>query len=295
MNTRKNILYRVLFIGIVALIVVSVVVIFYVRDNVTQRQRKNSTASQRSGKLVVHVPLFEHSIDLRTGTGREFWKSIAAVTQGLVYQTTVPPWPHARKSEDELQIRVKAFHNGEKIYIHVEWRDDTEDRATDLTTFFDGVALLFSLTDIPSEHALLMGTEDKVNIWQWKAEQDAAYWLNYETHLPPYSDYYYPFENEEVLIVSRRDANLSAFDLISTGVGSVDIKAHQTISARGVFAEGVWNVVFTRALTAKNVQEDIDFKQGSVYCALAVWNGSLGDRGGRKLISDWVELVITQL
>ncbi len=32
------------------------------------------------------------------------------------------------------------------------------------------------------------------------------------------------------------------------------------------------------------------FDQMERLCAFAVWNGSKGDRGGRKSISDWVDL-----
>ncbi len=274
---------------------VSVVLVFYFKEISTQIHPKNSTTLPKPTKLVVHVPFLKQQIDLNNGIDFEFWRARAGVTQGLVYQTTIPPWPQARKNEDELHITIKAFHNSKAIYIYLAWRDDTEDRVTETNIFSDSSSVMFPLAEQPGPLSLLMGMEGEVNIWQWKADQDAKYWLNYKTERPTYFEYYDPFEEEEVLALFKTYENLSAYDFLSSGLGTLTLKTHQTVAARGVFVEDGWNIVFTRPLERKDVQTDANLKQETFYCAFAVWDGSTGDRGGRKLISDWVEFALTDL
>ncbi len=255
----------------------------------------NSNNIRKPNLSAIPVPLLTRDIDLSDGIDLEFWHTRAGVTQGLVYQTTIPPWPQPRKNEDELHITIKAFHNSQAIYIYLAWKDVTEDRVTATNTFSDSSAVMFPLAAQPGTFSLLMGMEGAVNIWQWKAEQDARYWLNYKTERPTYFEYYDPFEEEEVFALFKKHENFSAYDFLSSGLGTLTLKTHQTVAARGLFVEGEWNVVFTRPLERKDVQTDANFKQERLYCAFAVWNGFTSDRGGRKLISDWVELTLIDL
>jgi DMSO reductase family type II enzyme heme b subunit len=77
-------------------------------------------------------------------------------------------------------------------------------------------------------------------------------------------------------------------------VGTVTLKPTQTVNGRGEYRNGVWRAVFKRSLAAGDPEIDADFAKPGVsqLSAFAVWNGSKGDRGGRKSISDWVDLVL---
>ncbi|HIE28533.1 TPA: hypothetical protein EYP66_14730 [Candidatus Poribacteria bacterium] len=56
---------------------------------------------------------------------------------------------------------------------------------------------------------------------------------------------------------------------------------------------GLWHVVLKRSLNSANPEFDVVFKPGTKrIIAFAVWNGVKSDRGGRKSISDWMELEI---
>jgi DMSO reductase family type II enzyme heme b subunit len=80
--------------------------------------------------------------------------------------------------------------------------------------------------------------------------------------------------------------------LLAIRVGTVTKKPLQNVEGRGIYSDGTWRVVFKRALNAIDAKTDAQFSTGKQLCAFAVWNGSKGDRGGRKSISDWVELEI---
>jgi DMSO reductase family type II enzyme heme b subunit len=65
----------------------------------------------------------------------------------------------------------------------------------------------------------------------------------------------------------------------------------QNVSGRGLWHDGFWNVLFTRDLTSEEPQ-DVRFSGNRpVPVAFAVWNGEQGDRNGRKLVSNWYQLV----
>jgi DMSO reductase family type II enzyme heme b subunit len=52
-----------------------------------------------------------------------------------------------------------------------------------------------------------------------------------------------------------------------------------------------WHVVFKRSLKVQDEKVDVSFEKRR-FVAFAIWNGANGDRGGRKAISNWVELEI---
>jgi len=78
-------------------------------------------------------------------------------------------------------------------------------------------------------------------------------------------------------------------------VGTLSKKQNQNIEGRGIFEEGTWQVVFKRPMDISDPEIDLVLEPGQEkLIAFALWNGSHGDRGGRKSISDWVELNINQ-
>ena len=84
--------------------------------------------------------------------------------------------------------------------------------------------------------------------------------------------------------------SLPSIFCVSIRVGTVTPKETQNIEGRGFWQEGVWRVVIKRSLNATDTDVDAKFNIPKRLCAFAVWNGAKGDRGGRKSISDWVEL-----
>ena len=239
---------------------------------------------------VIEVPFIDKAIDLTKGISNEAWDTIQPKSIDLLYQITVLPWPVAR--DKVVPVIVKAFHNNKDIYFYLSWTDDSEDRILKTNKFSDACAIMFPMDEKAQPHSIMMGFLGRSNIWHWKAIQDIQYWMNELPRTEAYADYYYPFEEEEIFSVSKDIPKSAVKDLLAIRVGTITPKETQDVSGRGFWKDGVWQVVFKRSLKAVDPDDDADFKPGKKLCAFAVWNGSKGDRGGRKTISDWAELNI---
>ena len=68
----------------------------------------------------------------------------------------------------------------------------------------------------------------------------------------------------------------------------------QNVSGQGIWHDGFWNVVFSRDLKGNDL-DDVQFVSGKpVPAAFAVWDGGQRDRNGRKMVSNWYQLVFDQ-
>ncbi len=252
-----------------------------------RRARGVPVAVREKQRLQLEVPLVDKEIDLSRGIDLAYWKTREQLKIELLYQVMVIPWP---KKVVPFVI-AKSFHNGRDIYFYMEWQDDSEDSTVDINKFSDAGAVMFSLEAEPPASTLLMGFMGTANIWHWKASQDRAYWLGETNEPDSYADFYYPFEEEELFGVSKEPLESAANDLVAVRVATVTRKTKQKVAGRGLYDSGIWRIVFKRTLAAEDPEVDALFT-GKTACAFAVWNGSKGDRGGRKSISDWVELTI---
>ena len=239
---------------------------------------------------VIDAAFVDKEIDLSSGLSDELWREITAKEVKLIYQITVLPWPIARESVQP--VIVKAFHNNKDIYFYLSWKDDSEDRILRTNKFSDACAIMFPMDEKAQPATIMMGFLGRSNIWHWKASNDIQYWMRESPKTEAYADFYYPFEEEEIFVVSKEVPKSAVSDLLAIRVGTITPKDVQNISGRGFWKDGVWQVVFKRSLRAVDSEDDADFKQGKKLCAFAVWNGAKGDRGGRKVISDWAELDI---
>ncbi len=263
-------------------------------------------AIEKIERVVLEAPFIDREIDLSKGISEDIWTLVPPKEIKLMYQLMVLPWPKGLIAP----ISVRAFHNKNNIYFYIEWKDDTQDIFLETNRFPDACAIMFPMDEKVQPHSIMMGFLGKANIWQWKASQDREYWFKQLRKTAAYSDFYYPFEEEELFIISKDEPKYSANDLLAIRVGTITKKETHNVQARGFYSPGIstvetsdteiksgvnrgtWRVVFKRSLKAADTEEDAAFDSGKGLCAFGVWNGSRGDRGGRKSISDWVELVI---
>lgn len=236
----------------------------------------------------VSVPLIQRDIHHSKGIDFSFWDTQPSNKIDLLYQLMVLPWPKKVVPE----VTVKAFHNTRKIFFYMEWEDKTQDIDHEIGSFTDACAVMFPLGKDEQPSSLMMGFLGKANIWQWRAVQDRKFWLNQMRHRKVYVDFYYPFEEEELFPVSKEVYRSAVNDLLAIRVGTVTPVPEQTVSGRGIYREKKWVVVISRSLTSKDAEVNAAFDSGKRLCSFAVWDGSHGDRGGRKSISNWVELNI---
>jgi len=243
---------------------------------------------EKKEKPVLEVPFIDIDIDLAKDISLEVWNRIPPKEIELNYQVTILPWGKSLISP----IIVKAFHNKKFIFFYIRYKDETENRTISTNKFSDAVAIMFPLEDKVQPATLMMGFLGEVNIWQWKASQDKEYWLKTSAENKVYTDFYYPFEEKELFPVSKDVHRSAVNDLVAIRVGTITPKENQNVHGRGFWKDGYWNVIFKRSFEPPD-EHSAKFVIGEKrLCAFAVWEGEKGDRGGRKSISDWVEVII---
>jgi hypothetical protein len=78
-----------------------------------------------------------------------------------------------------------------------------------------------------------------------------------------------------------------AQELVAKGWGTITPQPESATTAKGVWKDGKWYVVFSRPLTTDD-PNDYQFKAAAKgQIAFAVWQGKDGNRGARKHWSNW--------
>jgi mono/diheme cytochrome c family protein len=243
------------------------------------------------------------------------WRAAAPVNLHLM-----PLWWRSERPEE---VTVRAVHDGKQLAILMMWQDETNDAAAlRPQDFRDAAAIQFSLTANPPFFA--MGEKAaSVNIWMWKSERQADLEPAYQDLEKIYPnlgiDSYpnlsrapveQPFRNALTLqsdptfvtgwgagnIVSDPQRKSPAEDLTARGFGTLQArpKIDQRVDARGIYGSGSYRVMFRRSLNPTG-QGAVTLKPGSTLpVAFAVWNGSAGDRDGKKSVTIWQELRIAK-
>ena len=238
-------------------------------------------------RAVLKAPFIDKDIDFRGATSLDAWEGIDPKEIKLFYQLMVLPWP----KDSVPSVTVKAFHNKKDIYFYLSYKDDTLDEIHGGSTFPDASAIMFPLGEDVPNSTLMMGFMGRSNIWQWKANLDREFWSGKKPEARTYTDYYYPFEENETLTVMGLEHASAVNDIIATGIATLTRKNVSLVEGRGFWIDGTWHVMFRRSLTASDPEVDAAFTPGETYSiAFAVWDGASGDRGGRKSISDFVSL-----
>jgi hypothetical protein len=201
------------------------------------------------------------------------------------------------------------------------WHDDTSDQAALRTQDFrDAAAIQFSLSANPPFFA--MGANGApVNIWMWKSERQADLDVAYQDLDRAYPnigiDSYPNLTRSAVEQPTRRAVTLQSDPAFVTGWGAGNIVSDpqrksavedlsaqgfgtlrarpmidQKIQARGVYGQGSYSVMFRRTLAATGKGAVALTADSTVPVAFAVWNGSAGDRDGKKSVTIWQDLKI---
>jgi mono/diheme cytochrome c family protein len=240
------------------------------------------------------------------------WVSAPSVELHLM-----PLWWRYKRPE---YVTVQALHDGKELAILLEWSDETNDQmAIRPQDFRDAAAIEFStMRETPF---FAMGEKGRpVNIWMWKSERqaDLVAFHDIEAQYPntgidtypnlEMSPYEQPLRNALTLasdptfitgwgagnIVSDPTRRSAAEDLTAQGFGTLRARSakDQAVQAVGVYGMGSWRVMFRRALTPQGEGAVALASNTTVSAAFALWNGSFGDRDGKKSVSIWQDLVI---
>lgn len=209
-----------------------------------------------------------------------------------------PLWP---EPDQVYAVAVSAVTDGRKLAVLLQWRDELpQNSAIRVQDFQDGAALQFSLS---GKYGFLgMGDkENPVNLWNWKAgwqaeaegggvpDMDSVY---HSMHTDAWTFTNYSTAHAAGNVTSQphktpiEDANAAGFGSFK----SQPLK-EQNVTGKGVWHDSFWNVIFIRDLKSKDA-DDVKFVAGkSVPVAFAIWNGEQGDRNGRKMVSNWFQLI----
>jgi hypothetical protein len=229
----------------------------------------------------------------------------------------MPLWWRTDRPEE---ITVRALHDGKSLALLLNWQDATNDEtAIRVQDFRDAAAVEFALNADPPFFA--MGQPGApVNIWMWKSERQAdlePVFQDIEKVYPNIGIDSYPsllkspaeqpmrnaltLESDPRFVTAWGAGNIvadptrrsAAEDLTAQGFGT--LKAHprpdQAVKAIGEHTTGSYRVQFTRVLTGPRTNVQLALGQ-RVPVAFAVWNGSAGDRDGKKSVTIWQELLL---
>lgn len=158
------------------------------------------------------------------------------------------------------ELRVRALHNGLRIFFHLEWDDPNPDyRITEDTLFADGAGILFPLLG-DADIANMGSVDQTVNAWYWRAD----------------------FDDQPKNVTGG-------------GIGSSQWLGNGSLSARSRWSDGVWRLVIGRPFAVpESADEAVPLEPGKkVKVGFSVWEGSVGERAGFKAFSEeWRELEI---
>lgn len=246
-----------------------------------------------------------------------------------LYVALTPLWWTDARIEG---LVVQALHNDKELALRLSWIDSTQDdRAVRIDEFRDAVAIQFSLSSDPPFYMGDNTKHGGVNIWMWKADRqknttdgyqdvDAAFPQRAVDMYPEcpirskdMSSVEWPHgkitEHNPSFITAWGAGNIVADPnlktpvecLVARGPGTLSGKPAnvQIVQGQAVYERGVWMVQMQRTLelphehSENGEQDERLFKPGDYLpVSFAIWNGSAGDRDGKKNISIWQKLVI---
>lgn len=210
------------------------------------------------------------------------------------------------------EVRVKVLYNDKWLAFLLEWNDTTQDKLTQIGHFSDAAAIQFPSQqgELPdSAMGGLPGSAGSVVIHQWKAVWQEASLGNLKgikTFYPNTWSDIYIFEQvkegpraemEKIYTTSVAAGNPLAHhgaavrDLEAAGFGSVDFSSEQSSKGSGQWKDGKWSVVIVRPVKREKGSLELGKLQ---YMAFAVWDGSHGEIGARKMRSGWIPIEFQQ-
>lgn len=235
------------------------------------------------------------------------WNNAPMHGSKLILQDLVEP----RQMEVSTQeVQVQAITNGTEIAFRIEWLDETQNDMAKPHNFIDGCAVQIPLKIEPSVPAPQMGETGKtVQISYWRADWQAIVDGRADDITSIYPNAkpdHYPFnakslennpqaQQEAALRYSPARAlgnnrqglrQQPVEDLIAEGPGTLSPNPLAFSKGKGIRTDKGWAVVIVRPLP-----EGLSKEQPS-QIAFAIWEGSHGETGARKMRTGWVTLTM---
>lgn len=244
------------------------------------------------------------------------WERVPPADLPLLPQAAIQP---SLAAVSVSSLKVRSVHDDASVAFLLEWRDATRDvSASRQDSFRDAAAIQFPTT--AALPAICMGVRGQaVNIWHWKGDwqedidrgfqdvvdafpnfyKDTYPGVNIRTGTPPFrmpEDFDRPEARQFIVGWSAgnplsQPARISPVeDLTAIGFGTVTHKAQQAVGGRGIWRDGVWRVVFVRALNVDDGSAAPLAAGADIPVAFAVWNGANQEVGARKQLSTFLSV-----
>ncbi|OQY55902.1 MAG: hypothetical protein DRR08_13290 [Candidatus Parabeggiatoa sp. nov. 2] len=260
------------------------------------------------GAIAQEITVIKVTGDLSVDPQAAVWQT-APTTEVAVFPQQMTKPRLTKASVDKMT--AQAVTNGNSIAWRVSWQDDAANLNVDVGRFSDAVALEFPLTEAAPFMGHRGGGKVQILYWKglWQKDIDEGFQDVQDVHPNYWSDLYWfaegkaphrvpedfknPFSHQ--WFIAKQAGNPGAVftreqpaqELVAAGWGTLTPQPKSVTSAKGVWKDGKWTVVFSRPL-ATDDPNDYQFKAGEKgQMAFAVWQGGEGNRGGRKHWSAW--------
>ncbi len=156
------------------------------------------------------------------------------------------------------RANVEAAHTQDRLLLRISWADGTNDsdvtssqyETPRINSFSDAAAVQFP-ANVTQQPGIAMGSpQSMVNLWWWNGEMGQQ-------------------------------------ELLAGGAGTTTPFNQTRLSTNATYQDGRWYVVFSRNLTVQEQNRTSIEMERDVPVSFAVWNGSNGERAGRKAVSEW--------
>ena len=273
-----------------------------------------SSARQRAKVEMERFRIVAHPVEqLPDHPDAGEWREIAPVELHLM-----PLWWRPGRPE---VLTVKALHDGNEMAILMQWADETHDHTAIRPQDFRDAAAV-EISPVPDPPFFGMGEAgQEVAIWMWKSERQADLepaFQDLEKIYPNLGIDSYPnlekspleqparhaltLESDPTFITAWGAGNIVADptrksaveNLTAKGFGTLRARPRidQTVRAVGSYGFASYQVVFIRSLDPGGGDPSVLRPGKTVPVSFAVWDGSAGDRDGKKSVTIWQELHI---
>lgn len=235
------------------------------------------------------------------------WNDAPVHASKMILQDLVEP----RLMEASTQeVRAQAVTDGNEIAFRIEWLDETVNDMPGPKQFLDGCAVQLPVqieANVPAPQMGEQGKTVEISFWRadWQAIVDGR--ADEITALHPNAKPdHYPFEAKSLEgdPEAQREAALRysparalgnyrqgpreqpVEDLIAEGPGTLSPSPQTFSKGKGARTDSGWAVVITRPLPGGFS------KERPSQIAFAVWEGSHGETGARKMRTGWVNLIL---
>jgi DMSO reductase family type II enzyme heme b subunit len=181
------------------------------------------------------------------------WQSVTPTKMALL-----PLWA----GDGAIQkTRLRAIHTKTHLAVLLEWDDPSRDLAERSDAFPDGAALQLSSDSSPPPFA--MGHPGApVELWHWQTRSK-----------------------------NRKPGRAGEYSAEQFGTLTDRAPDAESVHVASVWKDGRWRLMFSRALHTKRTN-DLELRAETLSVAVALWDGRLGDRNGKKSVSTWHPIIL---